>query len=256
MSVYTTEITSDQIASDNPIHQRLLRAYYLAKPFVKGKLLELGCGEGRGIEILGSLVEQYTAIDKIVPIIDRLKLKYPTHRFESGHFPPIPFPDNSFDSIVTFQVIEHIKDDDLFVREIKRILRPGGIALMTTPNIKMTLTRNPWHIREYTADELTSLCQKYFDDVEMKGVAGNQKVMEYYERNKASVKRFTRFDVLDLQYKLPASLLRIPYDLLNRINRNGLQKEVDELVSSITHEDYPLVEKNDANLDLFVILKK
>ena len=161
MSVYTTEITSDQIASDNPIHQRLLRAYYLAKPFVKGKLLELGCGEGRGIEILGSLVEQYTAIDKIVPIIDRLKLKYPTHRFESGHFPPIPFPDNSFDSIVTFQVIEHIKDDDLFVREIKRILRPGGIALMTTPNIKMTLTRNPWHIREYTADELTSLCQKY-----------------------------------------------------------------------------------------------
>ncbi|MFZ9044678.1 MAG: class I SAM-dependent methyltransferase [Cyclobacteriaceae bacterium] len=255
MSVYTTEITSDQIASDNPIHQRLLRAYYLAKPYIKGKLLELGCGEGRGIELLAPLADQYTAIDKIEPVIDKLKVKYASHRFESGHFPPIPFPDNSFDTIVTFQVIEHIQDDELFVKEIQRILRPGGTALITTPNIKMTLTRNPWHIREYTAEELTSLCTRYFDDVEMKGVAGNDKVMEYYERNKASVKKFTRFDVLDLQYRLPASLLRIPYDFLNRMNRNGLQKEVDELVSSIRHEDYPLREQDDTNLDLFVILK-
>jgi SAM-dependent methyltransferase len=256
MSVYTTEITSDQITSDNPIHQRLLRAYHLAKPYIKGKLLELGCGEGRGIDLLAPLAEQYTAIDKIEPVIDKLKVKHPGYRFEAGHFPPIPFPDNSFDTIVTFQVIEHIKDDELFVKEIHRILRPGGTALITTPNIKMTLTRNPWHIREYTADELASLCEKYFAKVDMKGVAGNEKVMEYYERNKASVKKFTRFDVLNLQYRLPASLLRIPYDLLNRINRDGLQKEVDDLVTSIRHEDYPLREKDEQNLDLFAILTK
>ena len=138
MSVYTTEITSDQIASDNPIHQRLLRAYHLAKPYIKGKLLELGCGEGRGIELLAPLAEQYTAIDKIESVIDRLQVKHPSYRFEAGHFPPIPFPDNSFDTIVTFQVIEHIKDDELFVKELQRILRPGGTALITTPNIKMT----------------------------------------------------------------------------------------------------------------------
>ena len=52
MSVYTTEIASDQIPSDNPIHQRLLQAYYEAAPFIEGDLLELGCGEGRGVEIL------------------------------------------------------------------------------------------------------------------------------------------------------------------------------------------------------------
>lgn len=256
MSVYTTEITSDQITSDNPIHQRLLQAYYLAKPYIKGKLLELGCGEGRGIDVIAPLAEQYTAIDKIDPVIQKLKLKYPSYRFESDHFPPFPFPDNSFDSIVTFQVIEHIQDDELFVKEIHRILRPGGTALITTPNIRMTLTRNPWHIREYTADELTTLCRKYFEQVTMKGVAGNEKVMEYYERNKASVKKYTRFDVLNLQYRLPAALLRIPYDLLNRLNRDGLQKEGDELVSSIQHEDYLLMDQDERNLDLFVVLKK
>ena len=47
MALYTTEIASDKITSDNPIHQRLLKAYYIAKEYVKGDLLEIGCGEGK-----------------------------------------------------------------------------------------------------------------------------------------------------------------------------------------------------------------
>ncbi|MDH3709015.1 MAG: SAM-dependent methyltransferase, partial [Cyclobacteriaceae bacterium] len=46
MATFTTEITSDSISSDNPIHQRLLTAYYLAQPYISGHLLEVGCGEG------------------------------------------------------------------------------------------------------------------------------------------------------------------------------------------------------------------
>jgi hypothetical protein len=48
--VYTTEITSEQIASDNPIHQRLFKAYVVAKEYIQGDVLEVGCGEGRGID--------------------------------------------------------------------------------------------------------------------------------------------------------------------------------------------------------------
>ena len=256
MAVYTTEITSDKLPSDNPIHQRLLRAYHLAKPYVSGKLLELGCGEGRGIPVLAPEVDMYTAIDKISGAVDKLRAKFPSYRFEVGHFPPIPFPDSSFDTVIAFQVIEHVKQDDLFVKEIQRILRPGGMALLTTPNIKMTLTRNPWHVREYTADELTDLCSAHFSEVEMLGVAGNDKVMEYYGRNKESVEKITKYDILDLQYRLPAALLRVPYDLLNRVNRNRLKKRDDELVASITHEDYELGPKAENNLDLFCVLKK
>jgi SAM-dependent methyltransferase len=256
MAVYTTEITSDQITSDNPIHQRLLQAYHLAKPYIKGDLLELGCGEGRGIGVIGPLADSYSAIDKIKPIVEHLATQYPDYEFIDGHFPPMPYEDNRFDTIVTFQVIEHIQDDQLFLKEIHRILKPGGKALITTPNIKMTLTRNPWHIREYTADELNGHCKKYFEHVEMKGVAGNEKVMTYYERNKASVEKITRFDILNLQYRLPASLLRVPYDLLNRVNRKSLQKEADDLVKSIKHDDYLLTDQSDQNLDLFVVLTK
>ncbi|MEQ9403275.1 MAG: class I SAM-dependent methyltransferase [Cyclobacteriaceae bacterium] len=256
MSVYTTEIASDKIPSDNPIHQRLLKAYYAAKPFIKGDLLELGCGEGRGVELLAPLASSYTGIDKISAVVETLSSKYPDYSFSDGVFPPFPYPDESFDAIVTFQVIEHVKKDDEFVKEISRVLKKGGCALITTPNIKMTLSRNPWHEREYTATQLEDLCKKYFTDVEMKGIAGNEKVMAYYEQNKASVHKIMRFDVLNLQHRLPASLLRIPYDLMNRMNRNNLKNSDDDLVKSIQYDDYLEREKNEQNLDLFCILRK
>lgn len=256
MSVYTTEIASDKIPSDNPIHQRLLKAYYEAKPFVSGDLLELGCGEGRGVEILAPLAKSYIGIDKIKDVVDHLSAQYDNYTFRSGIFPPFPFEDESFDSIVTFQVIEHVKKDEDFVKEIYRVLKKGGTALITTPNVKMTLSRNPWHVREYTAEQLVALCEKYFDEVEMKGIAGNEKVMAYYEQNKMSVDRIMRWDILNLQHRLPAPILRIPYDLLNRMNRNKLKDSDDELVRSIDHEDYLLKEKDPHNLDLFCVLKK
>jgi ubiquinone/menaquinone biosynthesis C-methylase UbiE len=229
----------------------------LAAELVNGNLLEVGCGEGRGIDLLLPRVTQYTAIDKIVPVIGELTRKYPTAKFYSGNIPPLSvFADNSFDSIVSFQVIEHIEDDNLFLKEIQRVLKPGGIALLTTPNRPKSLSRNPWHIREYTAQELTNLATKYFREVTMKGVTGNGKVMEYYERNKKSVARLMRWDILDLQHKLPAVLLRMPYEFMNRMNRNKLKDSSDELVLSIRHEDYLLTEAASEALDLFLIARK
>ncbi|MFY0608163.1 MAG: class I SAM-dependent methyltransferase [Cyclobacteriaceae bacterium] len=256
MSVYTTEIASDQIPSDNPIHQRLLKAYHVAAPMVSGDLLELGCGEGRGVELLLPQADSYLGLDKIESIIATLQSKYPDAQFESGVFPPINIPDNSFDTVVSFQVIEHIQNDELFLSEIQRILKPGGKAILSTPNIKMTLSRNPWHIREYTADQLATLAGKYFSKVEMKGIAGSDKVLSYHEQNRESVQKIMKYDVLNLQYRLPAALLRIPYDFLNRRNRNKLQSQDDELVLSISQEDYFLAEKSEQNLDLFCILTK
>jgi SAM-dependent methyltransferase len=257
MATYTTEITSDSIPSDNPIHQRLLQAYYLAKPYVKGKLLEVGCGEGRGIALLAPLAEEYTAIDKLDHVIKDLGERYPDHKFLQAHIPPFKgLADNQFDTVVSFQVIEHIKPDSFFLEEIKRVLKPGGRALLTTPNIKKTLTRNPWHIREYTAGQLKMLSERHFSEVTLKGIGGNEKVMEYYERNKRSVERITRYDILKLQYRLPAPLLRIPYDILNRMNRNKLKKQADDLVLSIRHDDYLLQDDADQSLDLFLIVTK
>lgn len=255
--IFTTEITSEQITSDNPIHQRLFKAYVVAKEYIHGDVLEVGCGEGRGINVLMEAAKHFTAVDKIEPVIKKLQQKYPAGRFLAMNIPPLKeLASDSYDVIVSFQVIEHIENDQLFLKEIHRVLKPGGTALITTPNRKMSLSRNPWHIREYLPEELTSLAKKIFLNVTMRGITGNEKVMAYYAENKKSVERFTKWDVLNLQYRLPASILRIPYEILNRWNRNKLQDTDNQLVKTINHEDYIVVNDAATALDLLLIVTK
>jgi SAM-dependent methyltransferase len=173
------------------------------------------------------------------------------------NLPPLhSLADNTYDVVLSFQVIEHIQDDAYYLQEIHRVLKPGGIALLTTPNRSMSLSRNPWHIREYLAGELKKLAEKYFASVEMKGITGNDKVMAYYEENKKSVKKLTRFDVFNLQYRLPSIFLRLPYEIMNRLNRNKLQAADNSLVQSIHHSDYVVTDNATTALDLFMICKK
>jgi len=257
MSIYTTEITSDKLLSDNPLHHRLLSAYVFAEKYISGDVLELGCGEGRGIDIVLKRSKSFTAIDKISEVTERLSRKYPNEKFISSSFPPLKNIENeSFDTLISFQVIEHIKNDKLFIKEIHRILKPGGKALISTPNISMTLTRNPWHVREYTSQQLIDLASRNFKKIIMKGINGNDKIKKYYDDNKKSVMKFKRLDIFNLEKYLPNFLYKIPYEFLNRMNRNKLQANDNSLVSSITTNDYSLENDNPKNLDLFLILEK
>jgi len=257
MTTYTTEIASDKLISDNPIHQRLLKAYIAAKPLVSGDLLEVGCGEGRGVEVLLSEVDSYHGLDKIPEVITNLRGRFPNVTFEQAVIPPFAsIASNHYDTVVSFQVIEHIQDDKLFLQEIYRVLKPGGKAIISTPNIRQTLSRNPWHTREYTGEQLKSLCEGIFDRVEAMGIGGNEKIWAYHEANRKSVNKITRFDFLNLQYRLPAFLLRLPYEILNRMNRNKLHKQQGSSVEQISHEDYILVDHPDKGLDLFFVLGK
>jgi SAM-dependent methyltransferase len=257
MALFKTEVTSDALLSDNPIHQRLLKPYVQIAPEVQGTVVEIGCGDGRGVELLGPKSSRYLAIDKNTAAIRRKAAGIPQVEIIETLVPPLPaIADATADRVISFQVIEHIEDDVTFLQEIHRILKPGGRAYISTVNKKLSLSRNPWHVREYTAEELLLLAQSIFPTARMEGITGNQKVMDYYEENKRSVARLTRFDVLDLQHRLPAGLLKIPYELMNRLNRLGLSKQNNGLVSSITHEDYVMSTDADTSLDLFLIAEK
>ncbi len=170
--------------------------------------------------------------------------------------PPLDFPDGSFDFVVTFQVVEHIRRDDGFLAEIRRVLRPGGRLVITTPNREMSLTRNPWHVREYSAHEFEALVGKYFAQVEARGVVGDERVAEYFERNREGVRRWTRWDVLRLREWLPRWMLRVPYDVANRLNRRRLLVENLDLTRAIGPENYRLVPVDDTVFDLFYVATK
>ena len=252
--LHTAERVSQRDASDNFVFQRSILAYYKAAELVSGDVLEIGTGMGYGVDVIAPAAKSFTTIDKNVPEFEN---ELPANaKFRRMVVPPLNFADESFDYVVSFQVIEHIEQDADFVREVSRVLRPGGKFIVSTPNAPMSLTRNPWHVREYKADELESLLKGGFSSVERMGVYGNERVMEYYEQNRRGVERITRFDILDLQHRLPRWVLQIPYDILNRLNRRRLLAENENLTTSITMEDYTIGQLTEQSFDLYYIAAK
>lgn len=251
----TAERVSQKDQSDNYVYQRSLLAYLEAAKLVSGNVLEIGTGSGYGVDIIAPQSDKFVTIDKFQT--ETLEKAPANVEFLQMNVPPLQgIASDSYDFVITFQVIEHIPKDHVFLQEINRVLKPGGKLIVTTPNKKMSITRNPWHVREYTVEELKQLMLRYFKAVEASGVFGNQQIMDYYEKNKASVRKITRFDIFNLQYRLPRQLLQIPYDILNRMNRKKLLSDNQGLVTGITHEDYFIKTADDACFDLFYIAEK
>jgi SAM-dependent methyltransferase len=72
-------------------------------------------------------------------------------------------PDNSFDYVIAIEVLEHVEQDARFVEEVYRVLKPGGVFLMSTPNGDFVKNTNPDHKRHYTRKQLHSLLQSKFE---------------------------------------------------------------------------------------------
>jgi SAM-dependent methyltransferase len=84
-----------------------------------------------------------------------------------GDMTRAPFPDCSFDVVVSVEALEHVEEDERFVFQASRVLKPGGVFLMTTPNGDYCRNTNPDHKRHYTREQLRQLLVKYFDSVEV-----------------------------------------------------------------------------------------
>ena len=230
MAIKTAERVSRDV-TDNFVFQRSKLAYVEAAKRVGGRVLEIGTGTGYGIDIIAPNVEHFVTMDKTRS--EELGVIPANVEFKEGVVPPLPFADESFDYVVSFQVIEHIKRDKEFVREVHRVLKRGGKFIVSTPNRPMSLTRNPWHVREYTAEQFSALLSS-FAEVEALGVGGNERVWSYYEKNRESVHRITRFDIFRMQWWMPRWVLQIPYDILNRLNRRKLHSENRTLTENIS----------------------
>lgn len=140
MAKITTAERVSREASDNFVFQRSLLAYHAAAQRISGDVLEIGTGAGYGIEVVAPRARSFVTIDKLAPAPEPTQL--PNVEFRQATVPPLPFANDSFDFVISFQVIEHIKRDLELVREVKRVLRPGGKFIVTTPNAPMSLTRN------------------------------------------------------------------------------------------------------------------
>ena len=118
--------------SDNFVFQRSLLAYHAAaqriggaKIFTSATTDEIGTGAGYGIEVVAPHARSFITVDKFAPAAELMR--HPHVEFHQAVVPPLAFAANSFDFVISFQVIEHVKQDIELVREVKRVLKPGGI---------------------------------------------------------------------------------------------------------------------------------
>jgi SAM-dependent methyltransferase len=127
-------------------------------------VLEAGAGEGYGADLIADVARGVVGLDYDDSAVAHIRKRYPRVDMRHGNLAELPLPDGSVDVVVNFQVIEHLWDQGQFVAECARVLRPGGVLLMSTPN-RITFSPgldtpvNPFHTRELNAAELTELLE-------------------------------------------------------------------------------------------------
>lgn len=154
-----------------------LSDYLRAQRIVAGKsVLDLGCNNGYGTDILSKRCTRIVGVDVSPTAVATAKSKYQskTVSFQQIDGQTLPFNEDSFDVITSFQVIEHLPDYDGYFSEIRRVLRPEGVLLLTTPNacIRVLPGAKPWnrfHVREFRPDELASLVSGKFKAAQVFG---------------------------------------------------------------------------------------
>lgn len=125
-------------------------------------VLEAGCGEGYGADLLATVARRVVALDYDGPTVEHVARRYPRVHAVRGNLCALPLRPSTVDVVASLQVIEHLWDQPGFLAECARVLRPGGRLLITTPN-RLTFSPgrdtplNPFHTRELSAAELAGL---------------------------------------------------------------------------------------------------
>lgn len=146
-----------------------LHRYQLAKMLAVGRdVLDIACGEGYGTNILATTAKSVVGADISTEAVEHAKSCYtdPRITFKVGSATDIPIPDASVDMVVSFETIEHLEDHDGMMQELRRVLRPNGLLLISSPN-KLEYSDKPgylnqFHVRELYTDEFVALVSRYF----------------------------------------------------------------------------------------------
>lgn len=177
------------------------------------RVLEIGFGEGYGSEILEPFVKEYVGVEVEGEAVAHAAAKYGRPRASFVHYDgmALPFDEASFDVVIAFQVLEHVRDPEAFLREAGRVGKPGAYVLIVTPNRNHRLGdgERPWnryHVREFSPIELAEVVGSVFESVEIFGVQGSPAMNEIEKRRVASARKLARLDPLGVRFILPEGL--------------------------------------------------
>jgi SAM-dependent methyltransferase len=190
----TGERTVPGIPEENYWFRRHEAVYAALRDRCAGALvLEAGCGEGYGAGMLAEVAAGVLALDLDPMTAAHVARRYPRTGVARANLVALPVRDGECDAVVSLQVIEHLWEQERFLRECFRVLRPGGTLMLSTPN-RLTFSPgrdtplNPFHTRELSAAELAELVlDAGFADVEVRGLHHGPRLCELDVRHGGSL---------------------------------------------------------------------
>jgi SAM-dependent methyltransferase len=170
----TGERTLPDVPEENYWFRRHLVVYeWIAARAHGRRIVDLACGEGYGSAVLASTAVSVVGVDANPEAFQHARLKYTGVRFERNM---IELWTGDVDCVVFLQTIEHVQDPDAVLDHVRELIGPRGVAYVSTPNV-LTLapkgaerSGNPWHVREYRAQEYRELCERHFGSVDLLGL--------------------------------------------------------------------------------------
>lgn len=205
--------------------------YNFARTYSAGAhVLDYGCGSGYGAHFLAPYCASITGVDIATDAIEYAKQHYRAPNLSYAHVVPtnggaLPFPDASFDTVLSFQVIEHIANPKPYLSDILRVLKPGGVFICATPDRTTRLLPsqkpwNMWHCCEYDMNGLKAMLTSYFQDISLYRMGGKMELIA------PETKRTRRLAWLTLPVTLPF----VPEAI--RVGVLRLLKRLDQKISS------------------------
>ena len=165
------EWTGERYLPEIPGNIRLehVHRYLLAKELSGGRrVLDIACGEGYGSELLARTAAHVVGVDIVPAVVAHANRRYRRQNlvFVAGSAAAIPIADHSVDLVVSFETLEHLDQHEDMMRDLKRILRPGGLLVMSSPDRRQYSDlpdyHNPFHTRELYRAEFEQLLGSRF----------------------------------------------------------------------------------------------
>jgi SAM-dependent methyltransferase len=180
------------------------------------RVLDVACGAGFGLHMLRQAGARTLGLDLNPHALAEARRLDPAAPVARADAACLPLADRSFDLAVSFETLEHVPDASALVRELRRVLRPTGRLVLSTPNRLFgppELHRNPFHVREFSGDELGTLLHTCFERVEL---FGQRPVAAYRQVPFLLLPGQRRLDPATLSWKL---LNRLPFELKDALAR-------------------------------------
>jgi SAM-dependent methyltransferase len=193
--------------------------YLYAREFCRQKnVLDVASGEGYGSALLAQVAASVTGVEIARDAVDHARASYQTAnlRFVAGDARRLPLDAASVDVVVSFETIEHFAEHDAFLQEVRRVLRPTGLLILSTPDRDIyspaDTPPNPYHASELSHEEFIALLSRYFEHVlclVQRAVLGSVLVPFPGAPSHARPLYFEKMD--DRHFEMSQGLPRAPY---------------------------------------------